>query len=162
MTEPVDPAMSADLERAQGLDAPPYPAAFHYGPGHMIVHGNPPFVAMFGQGALGQPAREVMLDLPAKAFELMDLVLSSGKPGACQITDDGGSPSLRGRAAQGPRDRRDVRGHHASPPVPRLAYWGLTRSPATKPESQGPSESIETGRSRGLCVSGPRRGRLRP
>ena len=90
MTEPVDPGMGADLERAQGLDAPPYPAAFHYGPGHMIVHGNPPFIAMFGQGALGQPAREVMLDLPAKAFELMDLVLSSGKPGACRIRTTAG------------------------------------------------------------------------
>jgi hypothetical protein len=75
-------------------DPPPYPAAFHYGPGHMIVHGNPPFIAMFGPGALGQPAREVMVDLPPKAFELMDLVLSTGKPGACQVPTPAGPRRL--------------------------------------------------------------------
>jgi hypothetical protein len=71
-------------------EAGPNPAAFHYGPGHMIVHANPPFVEVFGAGVLGQPAREALLGLPPKAFELMDLVLSTGKPGACRIdTDDG-------------------------------------------------------------------------
>jgi hypothetical protein len=64
---------------------PPYPAAFHYGPGHLIVYANPPFIEVFGAASLGQPAREAMVVLPPKAFELMDLVLGSGKPGACRI-----------------------------------------------------------------------------
>jgi hypothetical protein len=75
-------------------DPPPYPAAFHVGPGHMIVHGNPPFVAMFGERTIGQPAREAMLGLPPKAFELMDLVLATGKPGACQIRTTAGPRRL--------------------------------------------------------------------
>jgi hypothetical protein len=66
--------------------ATPSPAAFHYGPGHMIVHGNPAFLEVFGSTAIGQPAREALLDLPPKAFELMDLVYSTGKPGACAVT----------------------------------------------------------------------------
>ncbi|MFL5721054.1 MAG: hypothetical protein ACJ778_11345 [Chloroflexota bacterium] len=52
----------------------------------MIVHGNPAFVEAFGSTAIGQPAREALLDLPPKAFELMDLVYSTGKPGACAVT----------------------------------------------------------------------------
>jgi hypothetical protein len=66
-------------------DTAPNPAAFHVGPGHMIVHANPPFVDEFGAAVLGQPAREALLGLPQKAFELMDLVLSTGRPGACRI-----------------------------------------------------------------------------
>ena len=66
-------------------DTAPNPAAFHFGPGHMIVHANPPFVEEFGAAVLGQPAREALLGLPPKAFELMDLVLDTGKPGACRI-----------------------------------------------------------------------------
>lgn len=70
--------------------AEPSPAAFHYGAGHMIMHGNAAFVAEFGRGVVGQPAREALLGLPPKAFELMDLVYSTGKPGACQVqTADG-------------------------------------------------------------------------
>jgi hypothetical protein len=76
------------------LDAPPYPAAFHLGPGHVIMHGNPPFIAMFGAGAIGQPAREAMLDLPSKAFELMDLVLDTGKPAAAEIRTAAGRRRL--------------------------------------------------------------------
>jgi hypothetical protein len=68
----------------------PSPAAFHYGAGHMIMHGNAAFIAAFGQGVIGQPAREALLGLPHKAFELMDLVYATGKPGACQVkTADG-------------------------------------------------------------------------
>ena len=74
--------------------APPSPAAFHYGPGHMIVHGNPAFLEAFGAGAIGQPAREALLDLPPKAFELMDLVYSTGKPGACAVTTASGPRRL--------------------------------------------------------------------
>ena len=52
----------------------------------MIVHGNPAFVETFGATTIGQPAREALLDLPPKAFELMDLVIATGKPGACAVT----------------------------------------------------------------------------
>jgi hypothetical protein len=63
----------------------PAPAAFHLGAGHLIVHGNPAFVEAFGADAIGQPAREALLDLPPKAFELMDLVFRTGVPGACRV-----------------------------------------------------------------------------
>ena len=70
--------------------APPRaPAAFHVGPGHRIVHGNPPFVDRFGAASIGQPAREAMLGLPPKAFELMDHVLRTGKAGACRFSSTG-------------------------------------------------------------------------
>jgi hypothetical protein len=75
-------------------EAPSNPAAFHVGTGHMIVHANPPFVDEFGVGVLGQPAREVMLGLPPKAFELMDLVFTTGKPGACRIETTAGPRRL--------------------------------------------------------------------
>lgn len=70
--------------------AGPSPAAFHLGPGHRIVHANPPFIAAFGAESVGQPAREALLGLPPKAFALMDLVLEEGRPGACRVdTVDG-------------------------------------------------------------------------
>jgi hypothetical protein len=65
--------------------ASPAPAAFHVGSGHMIVLGNAAFMAAFGPNTLGQPAREALVGLPAKAFELMDLVLATGKAGACRL-----------------------------------------------------------------------------
>ena len=65
------------------------PAAFLYGPGHMIVHGNAAFVRAFGDGCLGQPAREALLDMPPEAFELMDLVFSGGRPLARRIRVNG-------------------------------------------------------------------------
>ena len=84
--------MGTESERAP---APaPSPAAFHYGPGHMIMHGNAVFVATFGRGVVGQPAREAMVGLPSKAFELMDLVYSTGKPGACRVTTTTGEKRL--------------------------------------------------------------------
>ncbi|MDX6580769.1 MAG: hypothetical protein QOJ47_2318, partial [Gaiellales bacterium] len=51
-----------------------HPAAFHYGPGHVVMYANPAFQAEFGASCLGQPAREVMIALPHSAFEVMDLV----------------------------------------------------------------------------------------
>lgn len=69
-------------------------AAFHYGAGHMIMHGNGAFVATFGRGVLGQPAREGMVGLPSKAFELMDLVYATGRPGACHVTTAAGEQRL--------------------------------------------------------------------
>jgi hypothetical protein len=55
------------------------PAAFHWGPGHVIVYGNPAFLAAYGPTCLGLPAREALLDLPPEAFELMDHVLREGR-----------------------------------------------------------------------------------
>jgi hypothetical protein len=72
----------------------PYPAAFHLGPGHLIVHGNAAFLETFGNGSIGQPACEAMLDLPPAAFELMDLVFKGGKPLACRIETPAGERRL--------------------------------------------------------------------
>jgi len=80
-------------------DTPPSPAAFHLGPGHRIVHANPPFIDAYGMTALGQPAREAMIDLPAAAFEVMDLVFRTGRPLARRVARPavtGGSSSSRG------------------------------------------------------------------
>jgi len=71
---PQDPAPPARPDRA------PAPAAFHYGPAHRIMHGNAAFIARYGPDAVGQPAREAMLDLPRSAFALLDRVLSEGRP----------------------------------------------------------------------------------
>lgn len=57
-------------------------AGFATGPGHVVVHGNPAFRTMFGDDAVGLPARETMLDLPAEAFDLFDAVLADGRPQA--------------------------------------------------------------------------------
>ena len=86
--------MGTEPEPPTAPPAEPAPAAFHYGPGHMIMHGNSVFVTMFGRGVVGQPAREAMIGLPAKAFELMDLVYSTGKPGACRVTTSDGEKRL--------------------------------------------------------------------
>jgi hypothetical protein len=71
------------------IKQPPRPAAFCGGPGHLVVHGNPDFVAAFGAGCVGLPAREGLVDLPHEAFEMLDLVLARGRPLACWITRDG-------------------------------------------------------------------------
>ena len=76
------------------IPGPPYPAAFHVGAGHMIVHGNRAFIEAFGKGCIGQPAREALLDLPSAAFELMDLVYQGGKPLACRIPTPAGERRL--------------------------------------------------------------------
>jgi hypothetical protein len=76
------------------IPGPPYPAAFHVGAGHMIVHGNRAFMAAFGEGSIGQPAREAMVDLPSAAFELMDLVYQGGKPLARRIMTPAGERRL--------------------------------------------------------------------
>jgi hypothetical protein len=56
------------------------PAAFCFGPGHVVMHGNPAFISSFGDAALGLPAREILLELPGAAFELMDAVFAGGQP----------------------------------------------------------------------------------
>ena len=71
-----------------------YPAAFHLRPGHQIVHGNRAFIETFGDGCVGQPAREALLDLPPAAFELMDLVYQRGSALACRIETPAGERRL--------------------------------------------------------------------
>jgi hypothetical protein len=51
-----------------------------HGPGHVVRYGNPAFVAAFGSGCLGLPAREGLVALPSGAFALLDTVLTSGRP----------------------------------------------------------------------------------
>jgi hypothetical protein len=46
----------------------------------MVMHGNAAFRASFGDRAVGLPAREVLLDLPGEAFELLDTVYVTGAP----------------------------------------------------------------------------------
>lgn len=65
------------------------PAGMAVGPGHRVVYGNPAFRTMFGEAAVGLPARESMLDLPASAFALLDAVLETGRPLARWIRRDG-------------------------------------------------------------------------
>lgn len=65
------------------------PAAFCLGPGHVVVHGNPAFISAFRETAVGLPAREVLVDLPSAAFELMDAVLGGGKPLATWLPGPG-------------------------------------------------------------------------
>ena len=71
-----------------GGTSPPiqHPAGLLYGRGHVVVHGNPSFRALFGAGIVGLPAAEALLDLPRSAFALMDLVYREGRPLARRIT----------------------------------------------------------------------------
>ena len=68
--------------------APPRPAGFCVGPGHMVVYGNAAFVAAFGERCVGLPARESMLGLSADAFAVLDAVFASGRPLARWIRRD--------------------------------------------------------------------------
>ena len=66
-----------------GPDLPGFerrPAGFASGPGHVVVYGNPAFRTMFGEAAVGLPARETMLGLPTEAFALLDAVFRGGRP----------------------------------------------------------------------------------
>jgi PAS domain-containing protein len=74
--------------------AGPNPAAFHYGQAHMIMHGNPAFLALFGKTSVGMPAREAMTDLPRTAFELMDRVYREGRPLARRVRTPAGERRL--------------------------------------------------------------------
>jgi hypothetical protein len=56
------------------------PAAFCVGSGHLVVHGNEAFLATFGRRCVGMPLREAAVDLPSSAFEVLDAVLSQGRP----------------------------------------------------------------------------------
>ncbi len=56
------------------------PAGLCAGAGHVVLYGNPAFVARFGARCIGMPAREVMVDLPDAAFQTLDAVLAEGRP----------------------------------------------------------------------------------
>ena len=56
------------------------PAGLCAGTGHVVLYGNPAFVARFGARCIGMPAREVMVDLPDAAFRTLDAVLAEGRP----------------------------------------------------------------------------------
>jgi len=100
----------------------PSPAAFHYGPAHVIVHGNPAFLELFGAGSVGVPAREAMAELPAAAFELMDRVYREGRPLARQILLPSGARRLVVVPRRDPEDG-DTYGvaTHLRPYLPPLA-----------------------------------------
>ncbi len=66
------------------------PAGICSGAGHVVVHGNPAFVAAYGQHAVGLPAREAMLDMPADGFAVLDATFRGGRPLARWILRDGG------------------------------------------------------------------------
>jgi hypothetical protein len=61
------------------------PAGLCRGPGHVVIYGNPAFLAAFGPQSVGVPAREGLLGLPSAAFALMDSVLRRGQPLASWI-----------------------------------------------------------------------------
>jgi hypothetical protein len=65
------------------------PAGLCAGPAHVVVYGNPAFVAAFGAGSVGLPAREGMLGLPGEGFALLDAVLRDGRPLALWLMRDG-------------------------------------------------------------------------
>jgi PAS domain-containing protein len=71
-----------------------HPAAFHLGPGHVIVYATPAFLAAFGSTCLGLPAREALPDLPPSTFALMDRVLREGRPLARRIETPRGERRL--------------------------------------------------------------------
>ena len=73
--------MSERLPRAVPTrGVPDRPSAFCFGAAHIVMHGNAAFRAAFGERAVGLPAREVLLDLPTEAFELLDAVYATGRP----------------------------------------------------------------------------------
>ena len=51
-----------------------------HGPGHVVRYGNEAFLAVFGKGCIGLPARECLVTLPPDAFALLDIVLARGRP----------------------------------------------------------------------------------
>jgi len=65
------------------------PAAFCFGPGHVVMHGNPAFQASFSASAIGLPAREILVDLPNAAFDVMDTVFAEGRPLATWLPGPG-------------------------------------------------------------------------
>jgi len=71
------------------IEARSRPAGMCLGSGHLVVYGNPDFVAAFGSHCVGMPAREILVSLPGEAFGLLDAVLAEGRPLARWITIEG-------------------------------------------------------------------------
>ncbi len=67
------------IEAAADAGPDTRPAGFCSGPGHVVVYGNPAFRRSFPE-ALGLPAREGLIELPAIAFALLDAVYLRGRP----------------------------------------------------------------------------------
>jgi hypothetical protein len=67
------------------MGRPQQPVALLYGPGQRIVHGNPAFLAEFGAATLGLPAREALVGVPGRLFEVVDRVLAAGRPLGCWL-----------------------------------------------------------------------------
>lgn len=59
------------------------------GHGHLIVYANEAFVIAFGHGVIGRPVREVAVGLPTRAFDLLDAVLSEGRPFSTWLDREG-------------------------------------------------------------------------
>lgn len=55
----------------------------------MVMHGNPPFLAEFGERAVGLPAAEALVSLPGIAFDVIQRVYVRGTPLACWIEVSG-------------------------------------------------------------------------
>jgi len=80
--------VGAPSARAAGTQPRPtaqQPTALLYGPGLRIAHGNPAFVAEFGAVSVGLPAREALVSLPPRVFDVADRVLGAGRPLACWL-----------------------------------------------------------------------------
>ena len=63
--------------------------ALLFGPGHVVVHGNPAFLAEFGEDTVGLPVAETLLSLPGVAFDVIQRVYVRGTPLACWIDVSG-------------------------------------------------------------------------
>jgi len=87
---------------ATGHPSQTRPAGFCVGAGHVVMYGNPAFVARFGERCLGMPAREVMVDLPEAGFEVFDAVYSGGRALARWVTIDGEEWRVVARPRQDP------------------------------------------------------------
>lgn len=96
------PMSTADRDGSTATRPSPHerrPAALLYGPAHVVMHGNPAFRVAFGEDAIGMPAREALVDLPAEAFDLLDAVLGRGRPLARWIRRKSGGEDWRLTAA---------------------------------------------------------------
>lgn len=65
------------------------PAAMCVGPGHVVMHGNPAFIAAYGEESIGLPAREILVDLPSPVFTIFDAAFGSGRPLAAWVERGG-------------------------------------------------------------------------
>ncbi len=80
------------------------PAGLCAGAGHVVIYGNPAFDAQFGARCIGMPAREVMVDLPEAAFDLLDRVLEGGRPLARWVERRGRDWRLTATPRRDPED----------------------------------------------------------